>query len=217
MGKDYTRLENMHRKVLEDAKNEFANRNKSQVRSTEVDEGFVQIKHIVARPPTPVWTYDEGFNLIEEKDKEGKAFFDEAKRRREVDRRTSAIIFLQRVIRGRTQQNIMYEGKEKRLALIEELLTVAKTQPISEEEAERFLLKEHEEKLRDALIEGLQGEVISETLDYLSKELVRVKQFNRISELIKIAERDRREREIEEAGRREAEEILRNREQILYN
>lgn len=94
---------------------------------------------------------------------------------------------------------------------------MAKTQSISEEEAERYLLKEHEEKLKDALIEGLQGEVIGETLDYLSKELVRVKQFNKIAELVKIAERDRRNREIEEAGRRHAEEILRNREQILYN
>jgi hypothetical protein len=37
-----------------------------------------------------------------------------------------AILFLQRILRGRGQQNIMYEGKEKRLALIEELLIVAK-------------------------------------------------------------------------------------------
>jgi hypothetical protein len=37
-----------------------------------------------------------------------------------------AVLFLQRILRGRAQQNIMYEGKEKRLALIEELLIVAK-------------------------------------------------------------------------------------------
>jgi hypothetical protein len=29
-----------------------------------------------------------------------------------------AVLFLQRVLRGRAQQNFMYEGKEKRLALI---------------------------------------------------------------------------------------------------
>jgi len=36
------------------------------------------------------------------------------------------VLFLQRILRGRAQQNVMYEGKEKRLALIEELLIVAK-------------------------------------------------------------------------------------------
>jgi hypothetical protein len=34
-------------------------------------------------------------------------------------KREVAILFLQRILRGRAQQNIMYEGKEKRLALIE--------------------------------------------------------------------------------------------------
>jgi hypothetical protein len=33
---------------------------------------------------------------------------------------------MQRLLRGRSMQNIMYEGKEKRMALIDELLTVAK-------------------------------------------------------------------------------------------
>ena len=41
-------------------------------------------------------------------------------------KREVAVLFLQRILRGRAQQNIMYEGKEKRLALIEELLIVAK-------------------------------------------------------------------------------------------
>jgi hypothetical protein len=34
-------------------------------------------------------------------------------------KRAFAVLFLQRILRGRAQQNIMYEGKEKRLALIE--------------------------------------------------------------------------------------------------
>ena len=34
-------------------------------------------------------------------------------------KREVAVMFLQRILRGRAQQNIMYEGKEKRLALIE--------------------------------------------------------------------------------------------------
>lgn len=84
-----------------------------------------------------------------------------------------AVIFLQRILRGRAQQNIMYEGKEKRLALIEELLIVAKIPDLDEKDAEEILLKEHEEKFRNAMYEGLQGEIIAETLDDLSKKLVR--------------------------------------------
>ncbi len=38
----------------------------------------------------------------------------------------------------------MYEGKEKRLALIEELLIVAKIPDLDEKESEEVLLKEHE-------------------------------------------------------------------------
>jgi len=38
-------------------------------------------------------------------------------------------------------QNIMYEGKEKRLALIEELLTVAKIPDLPEVEAEEILMQ----------------------------------------------------------------------------
>lgn len=45
------------------------------------------------------------------------------------------MLFLQRILRGRAQQNIMYEGKEKRLALIEELLIVAKIPNLPENEA----------------------------------------------------------------------------------
>lgn len=63
LAKQYTRLENMHRKVLEEAKNEFSNATKNKTQNTEIDEGINQIKFIVARPPTPVWSYDDNFNL----------------------------------------------------------------------------------------------------------------------------------------------------------
>lgn len=69
----------------------------------------------------------------------------------------------------------MYEGKEKRLALIDELLTVAKIENMPEEEADEILMQNHEEKVKNSVIESLQGEVISETLDQLSKELLRIK------------------------------------------
>ena len=49
----------------------------------------------------------------------------------------------------------MYEGKEKRLALIEELLPVAKIENLPEEQQEEILMQEHEEKFKNALLESL--------------------------------------------------------------
>lgn len=70
----------------------------------------------------------------------------------------------------------MYEGKEKRLALIEELLTVAKIPDLPENEKEEILLAQHEEKVKNALLEGIQGQVMVETMDILAKELLRHQQ-----------------------------------------
>ena len=47
---------------------------------------------------------------------------------------------------------------------------------MKDEEAEEILMQNHEEKVKNAVLESLQGEVISETLDQLSKELLRIKQ-----------------------------------------
>jgi len=124
---------------------------------------------------------------------------------------------LQRLIRGRCIQNIMYEGKEKRMALINELLQVAQIENKPEEVAEEILLHDHEERVKNAVLESIQGEVISDTLDMLSKELLKIKQERKIAEMVKIAENDRRIREIEEGGKRQAEEILRAREDVFYN
>jgi hypothetical protein len=69
----------------------------------------------------------------------------------------------------------MYEGKEKRLALIEELLTVAKIPDLPEAEAEEILMQQHEEKVKNTALEAVQGEIIADTIDMLSKELLRIK------------------------------------------
>ena len=91
-----------------------------------------------------------------------------------------AVLFLQRILRGRAQQNIMYEGKEKRLALIEELLIVAKIPNLPDNEAEDILMREHEERFQRAMYEGLQGEIMAETLDELSKKLLRATEERKI-------------------------------------
>lgn len=58
--------------------------------------------------------------------------------------------------------------------------------------------------------------MISKTMDNLSKELVRLKQERRIATMVRLAEDVRRRREAEESGRRQAEQILREREDVLY-
>lgn len=53
-------------------------------------------------------------------------------------------------------------------------------------------------------------------MDNLSKELVRLKQERRIAAMVELAESERRQREAQESGRRQAEQILRKREDVLY-
>ena len=51
-----------------------------------------------------------------------------------------------------------------------------------------MLLKEHEERFRNAMYEGLQGEIIAQTLDELSKKLVRATEEKKIKEKVDEAE-----------------------------
>lgn len=127
-----------------------------------------------------------------------------------------AVILLQRLLRGRAIQNAMYEGKEKRLDLIGELRRCGEMIELTEEEKEKEILEAYRERVVDGLAEALQGEFVSETLDALSKELVRLKQERKISAIVRFAERERRKKECEEAGRRQAEEILRGREDAMF-
>jgi len=64
--------------------------------------------------------------------------------------------------------------------------------------------------------DGIKGKIISKSLDNLSKEIIRWKQEKKIAAMVKIAERERRLREAEESGRRQAEEILRRREDYIF-
>lgn len=132
------------------------------------------------------------------------------------DQKKIAIILLQRLIRGRAIQNMMFEGKEKRLDLISELRATEEWKKASNVEEERTLVENYQERVLDGVSEAVQAAVISKTMDNLSKELVRLKQERRIAGMVRLAEDVRRRREAEEAGRRQAEQILRDREDVLY-
>jgi hypothetical protein len=54
-------------------------------------------------------------------------------------------------------------------------------------------------------------------MDSLAKELLRFQQERKIVKMVEIAEIDRKLREIEESGKRQAEETLRQREDVIYS
>lgn len=164
------------------------------------------------RPNTPVFTSDfkRDDDIKDEKYEQKKK--DQEKR----DKKRMAIILLQRLIRGRAVQNMMFEGKEKRLDLISELRATEEWKAASGLEEERTLIENYQERVLDGVSEAIQADVISKTMDNLSKELVRLKQERRIAGMVRLAEDVRRRREAEESGRRQAEQILREREDVLY-
>ncbi len=57
------------------------------------------------------------------------------------DARQKAIILLQRLLRGRGKQNMMFEGKEKRLDLIAELRATEEWRQASDTEEEKALIE----------------------------------------------------------------------------
>nr|DBA34622.1 TPA: hypothetical protein GDO54_002168 [Pyxicephalus adspersus] len=138
-----------------------------------------------------------------------------------------AVIFLQKLIRGRAIQNMMFEGKEKRLELIQELRTThalqEEGQMLKKEDKQEVLalqrqreLDQHKASVQEEHLSRLEGEVLSDMFDFLSKELVRLQEERRIHAFAMLAERHRRIREAEESGRRQVEERRRREEDEIF-
>ena len=70
---------------------------------------------------------------------------------------------------------MMFEGKEKRLDLISELRATEEWKAASGLEEERNLIESYQERILDGVSEAILSDVISKTMDNLSKELVRLK------------------------------------------
>nr|XP_054760069.1 cilia- and flagella-associated protein 91-like isoform X1 [Lytechinus pictus] len=167
---------------------------------------FLQkIEKPIPRPPTPSVEVPD---LIEEE-------------------RELAIIFLQQVIRGRATQNMMFEGKEKRQELINELRSThalqEAEQQIKKQDRQATLniqrqrqVHDHRESFIDEAMSKLEGAALGDMLDFLSKELVRLQEERRIHAFAMLAERRRRVREAEESGRRQVEERRRREEDEIF-
>ncbi|KAH8073877.1 hypothetical protein JL721_2424 [Aureococcus anophagefferens] len=154
------------------------------------------------RPPTP---------RVEPRDEDAEVF-------------DMAVKLFQRLIRGRAVQNQMYEGKERRLELIRELRAAdearaAETDDDAAADARsgaEVAAAENRAAVARAAMGTIAGEMASSMLDFLSKELVRREEKERLKALAQRADNERRQREAEEAGRRQAEERLRGRSDEVY-
>uniref|UniRef100_A0A3P8ZHK7 Cilia- and flagella-associated protein 91 n=1 Tax=Esox lucius TaxID=8010 RepID=A0A3P8ZHK7_ESOLU len=143
------------------------------------------------------------------------------------EERELAVIFLQKLLRGRYIQNQMFEGKEKHLELIQELRTTHALQKEEQElqAADRQLTlalqrdreqHTHKASLAASYWAGMAGAELADMLDFLSKELIRLQEERRIHAFSLLAERDRRRREAEESGRRQVEETRRREEDEIF-
>lgn len=124
----------------------------------------------------------------------------------EDDEKEMAVILLQRLLRGRALQSEMYKSLENNRQLIRELRTVEALKEV-EEKAETEEEKEAAEAARVHMEQAatVEGKVAGEMLAFLNHQLQRRLEERRIDAMMKLAERERRRREAEEAGRREEE------------
>ncbi|SCP03337.1 conserved Plasmodium protein, unknown function [Plasmodium malariae] len=127
------------------------------------------------------------------------------------------ILYLQNVLRGKAIKMLMKDGKNAYSDLIEELKAYEKIDLYSLNEKELLKNENFEEIKVDSYIENVQGKYISELLDSLSNELEKYEEERKIAVLVKYAERERRLKECKEKGKRQAEFLLREKEDYLFN
>ncbi|XP_049883059.1 cilia- and flagella-associated protein 91-like [Pectinophora gossypiella] len=138
-----------------------------------------------------------------------------------------AALLLQRIVRGRAVQCLMYEGRTRAAELTEELKTTHGLQKedkirIAKEEAKSRdynAMRTEREKKEDAvtaLVDELCGGAVSAALDFLEKELRRLKEERRQHAFIMIALREKQMREAAEAGRRQKEEHRRREHDEMF-
>ncbi|XP_026725562.1 cilia- and flagella-associated protein 91-like isoform X2 [Trichoplusia ni] len=138
-----------------------------------------------------------------------------------------AALVLQKIIRGRAVQNLMYEGRTRAAELTEELKTTHGLQKedkarisMEESKAREFNARRTEIEQKDdaitALVDELCGGAVSAALDFLEKELRRLKEERRQHAFLLIAIREKTMREAAEAGRRQKEEHRRREHDEMF-
>ncbi len=102
------------------------------------------------RPSTPVFR-----DFKRDDDAKDENYSKKTADQAEKDKKRRAIILLQRLIRGRAIQNMMFEGKEKRLDLISELRATEEYKNSSDLQEERNLIDIYQERVLDGVSEAI--------------------------------------------------------------
>uniref|UniRef100_A0A8C5HI62 Cilia- and flagella-associated protein 91 n=1 Tax=Gouania willdenowi TaxID=441366 RepID=A0A8C5HI62_GOUWI len=132
-----------------------------------------------------------------------------------------AVIYLQKLLRGRCIQYEMAKGKKNHQDLIQEQRAIYALQNDEHQlqKAEDECVKKeirHKMCQEEARRAGAVGAELHQLFDTLSKELIRLQEERRIHAFMLLAERDRRLREAEESGRRQVEERRRREEDEIF-
>lgn len=121
----------------------------------------------------------------------------------------------------------MYDGKQDKLVLIKEVSSTFALQTVDQVNTKLYKhrtmalqrqrhLNEQTNQLVDEMLQSLEGESVSDMLDFLSKELIRLQEERRIHAFAMLAERQRRMREAEESGLRQVEERRRREDDEIF-
>ncbi|OEH76386.1 hypothetical protein cyc_03427 [Cyclospora cayetanensis] len=134
----------------------------------------------------------------------------------EEEKDDMAVLLLQQLLRGATRSHLMMKGKEKSLDLVTMLRAAEQLRDVHPSRQQSALDQQIAYEATEALMASAQGAAIAEVLDELAKEQRRMEEVQRVSELVSLAVRERRLREAQESGTRQAEEMLRERQNIVF-
>ena len=121
----------------------------------------------------------------------------------------------------------MYDGKQEKLVLIKEVSSTHALQTVDQVNTKLYKQKvmglqrqrhvnQQTNQLIDEVLQSLEGEAVSDMLDFLSKELIRLQEERKIHAFAMLAERQRRMREAEESGLRQLEERRRREDDEIF-
>ncbi|XP_011867141.1 PREDICTED: protein MAATS1-like [Vollenhovia emeryi] len=128
--------------------------------------------------------------------------------------REESAIFIQKLVKGRAIQCLMHKGRDRCRELIEELESTQSLEQEDQEDDEKTRIinlrqLQNDQSIQEdrvcEILDSLEGKTVCGTLDFLSKELVRLEDERRAHAFALLAERERCMREAAEAGRRQAE------------
>ncbi len=124
---------------------------------------------------------------------------------------SAACTLLQRLIRGRSVQNVMYEGRMRRAELINELRKADEYHAALAQETAVEVANEakaiREKQAKSATLDNIIGGASSNIMNLLNQEAQRSEIFNDLFDKAKAAELQRQQVEYAEAGRRQKENM----------